>query len=542
MKNKLFPLAFLCFLFFQGNAQSLNEVTKIVASDRGADDNFGCAVAFSDYLIVGALFEDEDANGANNLAAAGSAYIYERTGFSGAWTQTQKIVASDRAFTDRFGEVVATYGNYAMVSALNEDHDENGGNNMLNAGSVYVYERGSNGTWTEVQKIVNSDRAVNDKFGQSISMYGDFAVISTTQEDEDANGGATLARAGSAYIFERNSSGTWVEVQKIVAGDRASGDEFGQSVSIFGDYILVGTSYDDKDENGGNIENDAGSAYLFKRDANGTWNQIQKFVAADRGEFDRFGYSVAVNNDFAMIGSHMDDEDENGGNTINNSGSVYMFKNNGDGTWSQSQKLVASTREDDERIGFSVTMSGNLAIAGSQWGDHDQSGGNMLTNAGSSYIYELDANGVWNETIKMTASDRDENDLFGTTVAVNGNEIVVGAYLEDEDDNGGNTVSGAGSAYIFEYSNTPVSINEPTFLPEFKVFPNPTTEQISIDLGETVQEVRVFVNSVDGRMVSEEQFTQEQILSLNIAGIPGVYLVRVVTPDGKMKTVRVVKQ
>ncbi len=543
MKNKLFPLAFLCFLFFQGNAQSLNEISKVVAADRAASDNFGCAVALHDYMIVGALFEDEDANGGNMVAAAGSAYIYERSGFSGAWTQVQKVVASDRSSIDQFGTTVATHGNYAMVGAPNNGKDASGGGNLYRAGSVYVFERAANGTWSETQKIVASDRSASDKFGNSISIYGDYAVIGCTQEGEDANGGAPLQRSGSAYIFERNASGTWVEVQKIVASDRAQGDEFGQSVSIHGNYALIGASYDHKDENGGAVLDDAGSAYLFERDGNGTWNQVQKLVAADRGMMDRFGYSVAINNDFAMIGSHFDDEDENGGNTISNSGSVYMFKNNGNGTWTQAQKLVASDREVDERIGFSVTMSGNLAIAGSQWGDHDQTGGNMLVNAGSSYIFELDGNGVWNETIKMTASDRDANDLFGTTVAVSGYQIVVGAYNEAEDDNGGNTQTGAGSAYIFEYSNAPpVSVNEPTFLPAFNVFPNPTAEQLSIDLGEVVPEVRVFVNSVDGRLVSEEQFMQEQVLSLNIAAIPGVYLVRVVTPDGKMKTVRVVKQ
>ena len=113
--------------------------TKIVASDRQVTDYFGYSVAIDgNYAIVGAYLEYHDASGANVITNAGSAYIFERT--NGSWSQKQKIVASDRQATDYFGRSVAIDGNYAIVGAYAEDHDVNGGNEVVGAGSAYIFE------------------------------------------------------------------------------------------------------------------------------------------------------------------------------------------------------------------------------------------------------------------------------------------------------------------------------------------------------------------------------------------------------------------
>ena len=188
---------------------------------------------------MGAYLEDEDASGANTQSSAGSAYIFERDGL-GNWTQAQKLTASDRATGDRFGYSVSISGDYAIVGAIGEDHDASGANTQSDAGSAYIFERDGLGNWTQAQKLVASDRAADDRFGNSVAISGDYAIVGANWEDEDASGANTQTDAGSAYIFERDGSGNWTQAQKLTASDRAAGDWFGYSVSISGDYAIVG--------------------------------------------------------------------------------------------------------------------------------------------------------------------------------------------------------------------------------------------------------------------------------------------------------------
>ena len=205
--------------------------------------------------MVGAANESEDALGGNTLDRAGSAYIFKR-GTNGIWSEVQKIVASDRYFIDHFGYSVGISGNYIIVSAINEDEDALGNNTLSSAGSAYIFECDQVGTWTEVQKIVASDRAELDNFGRSTGISGDRIIIGTCDEDEDAQGENTLSGAGSAYIFEREGNGNWNQVQKIVASDRKAYADFGASLNISGDYAIVGAF-----STGGPC---TGSAYIFE--------------------------------------------------------------------------------------------------------------------------------------------------------------------------------------------------------------------------------------------------------------------------------------
>ncbi len=446
MKNVFITI--VCLVFCTGAAicQNWNEVIKACASDRANSDFFGNSVSISgDYAIVGAYAEAEDALGGNTLANAGSAYIYRNVG--GTWSEVQKLVASDRAIDDRFGVSVSISGDYAIVGAESEDEDASGGNTLSNAGSVYIFKNNA-GTWSEVQKLVASDRGESDNFGNSVSISGDYVIVSAIYEAEDASGGNTKSNAGSAYIF-RNVGGTWSEVQKLVASDRHNSDYFGTSVSISGDYAIVGAYMEDEDASGGDGKSSAGSAYIF-RNVGGTWSEVQKLVASDRHNSDFFGNSVSISGDYAIVGAYMEDEDVSGGNAIAEAGSAYIYRNIG-GVWSEVQKLVASDRAIDDRFGNSVSISGDYAIVGAYMEDEDVSGGNTIAEAGSAYIYR-NIGGTWSEVQKLVTSDRAIGDEFGYSVSISGDYTIVGAWREDEDASGGNTLAQAGSSYIFGVS------------------------------------------------------------------------------------------
>ena len=441
LSNLVKPLMLVAFFLIASIthsvfAQDWNQIIKVVASDRGAGHEFGYSVAISgDYAIVGT-------DQFNYLA--GSAYIFKNN--AGTWSEVQKIVASDGVAFDRFGNSVAISGDYAIVGALWEGEDAAGGNYLDEAGSAYIFKNNA-GTWSEVQKIVASDRETWDNFGESVSISGDYVIVGVSRENHDATGGNYLEHAGSAYIF-KNNAGTWSEIKKIVASDREANDLFGYPVSISGDYAIVGAYAEDHNATGGNYQGNAGSAYIFKNNA-GTWSQVQKIVASDRWAGDIFGYRVAISGDYAIVGAYGEDHNDAGGNFLSEAGSAYIFKNIA-GTWYQMKKIVASDGGEADLFGSSVSISGDYAIVGAWGEDHDAAGGNYLATAGSAYVFKNNAEN-WSEVQKIVASDREAVDMFGTSVVISGDYVLVGAVREDHDATGGNTLSSAGSAYIFKY-------------------------------------------------------------------------------------------
>lgn len=450
MKIKLLLLSVLAMMLISLNvsAQNWNQIIKSCASDRAADDNFGYSVAIDgNYAVVGAYWEDHDATGANPLTNAGSAYVFEFNGTT--WNQVQKIVANDRNVGDLFGTSVAISGNYIVVGAHQEDENASGSATVSNSGSAYVYKNNS-GTWSFQQKIVASDRFTDDFFGQSVTIDGQYIIVGAWSEDENVAGGATIAQAGSAYIF-KNTADVWAQTQKIVASDRAAADYFGWSVSISGNYAVIGAYTEDENVGGSGTMSEAGSAYIFLNTA-GTFSQVQKIVPTDRAASDFFGYSVDIDGSYLIVGAYTEDEDATGADTKLGAGSAYIFKNNS-GTWSQQQKIVNSDRANYDQFGITVSISGAYAIVGANLEDHNEVGdvGSYFSAAGSAYIFKNTAE-VWSQAQKICASDRMSADNFGFSAGISGNHAIVGANTEDQDANGLNNASAAGSVYFFRNS------------------------------------------------------------------------------------------
>jgi hypothetical protein len=454
MKKFILPLLLIVSFTQISNAQSFSEIIKAVADDRASGDYFGYSVSISgDYAIVGAYTESEDATGGNSVAGAGSAYILKKDqGGIDNWGQIQKIVASDRASADGFGFSVSISGDYVIVGAHLEAHDAAGGSPLTAAGSAYIFKKNGAGSWIEVEKIVANDRGGGDYFGYSVSISGDYAIVGAYTENNDATGtGSPLTGAGSAYIF-KNDGASWTQFQKIVANDRGGGDYFGYSVSISGDYAIVGAYTENEDATGGSPLTGAGSAYIFKNNG-ASWTQFQKIVASDRGGGDYFGHSVSISGDYAIVGAYTEKEDAAGaGPALTGAGSAYIFKNNGVGSWIELQKIVASDRASGDYFGYSVSISGDYAIVGAYTENEDAGGINTATGAGSAYIFKKDQDGInnWGQLQKIVASDRASGDYFGYSVSISGDYTIVGAYTENEDAAGLNTATGAGSAYIFK--------------------------------------------------------------------------------------------
>ena len=337
--------------------------------------------------------------------------------------QLKKLTASDIAPSAFFGSGVAVSGDTVIAGAA----EENAGG--ADAGAAYVFQRNQGGAdnWGEVKKVIATDAQAGDWFGRSLALSGDTAIVGAYHED------AAGADAGAAYVLQRDQGGAnnWGELKKLIASDAQANDLFGLSMAVDGDTAIVGAPNEDA---GGSL---AGAAYIFHRDEGGAnnWGEVTKLTASDAQPNVQFGLSVAVSGDTAFVGAP---DEEAGGK---DAGAVYVFQRDQGGAdnWGEVAKLAASDAQPHDVFGNSVAANGDTTIVGAA--GEDQVGG----NTGAAYLFQRDQGGPdnWGEVTKLTASDADTSDAFGISVAVSGDNAIVGALREDE---GG---FNAGAAYYF---------------------------------------------------------------------------------------------
>ena len=376
---------------------------KLTASDKADGDHFGYSVAVGGgTALVGARYDDDLGS------SSGSAYVFVRSG--AAWTEQQKLTASDGMYHDQFGHSVSVDGNTAVVGA---DQDDDMGSD---SGSTYVFVR-SGTTWTEQQKLTASDGAEDDRFGDTVALDGDTVVVGARLTDELG------PDSGSAYVFVRSGT-TWTQQQKLTASDGASDDRFGYSVAVDADTAVVGAPLTD------DLGSNSGSAYVFLRSGT-TWTQQQKLTASDGAESDRFGYSVSLDGDTVAVGATLTGDFGSTG-----TGAVYVFVRSGT-TWAEQQKLTASDGVQADGFGDSVALAGDTAVVGAS-ADDDLGG-----SSGSVYVF-VRRGTSWRERYKLTASDGGELDEFGLSVSLDGNTALVGAPERAQN------YIGYGSAYVID--------------------------------------------------------------------------------------------
>ena len=388
--------------------------------------------------------------------------------------EVAKLIASDGESSDYLGYSVAVDGDTALVGVYGDDDLGS------EAGAAYIFTRDSAGVWSQQQKLTASDGAADDRFGWAVAVHGDTAVIGKESWDFFA------PPPGAAYVFTRDSAGIWSEQQKLTAYDGEAGDYFGESVALSLDTIVIGAYGDD------DAGTESGSAYVYTRDSAGVWSLQQKLTAISGTDNDWFGRSIDVDGDTAVIGAwgyYIDSDgiaiqsgfayaftrDSSGvwtgqelspnvnvdsewygravavsGDSIAvgaygdsqidlGAGATYLFNRDSAGVWSLQQKLIASDGAASDKFGFSVDMDGDNMVVGAYTDDDNG------IDAGSAYVFTRDTTGVWNEQVKLLSSDGLDYDYLGYAVGISASTVVAGAYLQDT-----LTAANAGAAYVFD--------------------------------------------------------------------------------------------
>ena len=401
-------------------------------------------------------------------------------------------VGTSQAF-DSFGWAVAVSGDTVVVGAPVEDSNSTGVNSapndglVLDAGAVYVFVR-TGGTWTQQAYLKPASVGTTqsgDQFGLSVAVSGDTIVVGAPTEDSATTGVNSTpiegsVNSGAAYVFTR-SGVTWTQqayLKPASVGTTQAGDLFGWTVAVSGDTVVVGARGEDSSTTGINSAPnesalDSGAAYVFVRSGI-TWTQQAYLKPASVGATqagDNFGFSVAVSGNTAVVGARLEDSSTTGINSTPiegsiNSGAAYVFTRSGV-TWTQQAYLKPAsvgTTQASDLFGTSVAVSGDTVVVGALGEDSSTTGVNSApneTDAESGAAYVFTRSGVtWTQQAYLKPASvglTQAGDFFGSSVAVLGDTVVVGAYFEDSSTTGINSIPNelagdSGAAYVFTRS------------------------------------------------------------------------------------------
>lgn len=347
-----------------------------------AMNGFARAVDVAD----GSVFIGEPAN----AHQPGLVYIYQRSNTD--WSQQAKLSASDGEIGDGFGTALDATGSHIVVGAPDKNNEQ---------GASYLFQKASDGSWSQVAQLALADTS-ESAFGASVLLHNDLIFVGAPGEKEGV---------GAVYVYEKSQDGTWAQQSRLANPDTARGTSFGSALAAQGSQLLVGAPRDK-----------GGAVYVFGRDDMDGWTQQATLVNGNVDEEARFGSSITIKDDVALVGAPR----QTGG-----SGTVFTFRNN-DG-WKSTGQLVAY--DSGPRYGFGASMAfvGNNAWIGAPGAD-----GSM----GALYEFSWDADSKsWSGVTKLSGPERKQGDRFGGTIAVGENVAVSGLVGADY---------GAGTAAIME--------------------------------------------------------------------------------------------
>jgi hypothetical protein len=409
----------ISFFLFADTTFTQNETRLEADVDYGnPGDGFGLSISMQgDYLMVGTPYDDFYYPYQPFAMDVGSVTIFERELVG--W-KVNNIISGPSPGA-HFGSAVSISGDYACIGVPKMLAGLAASAFPENAGQVCILRKEDNNwiidTWLEPS---GDDIVIG--FGSSLSIYEDYAVVGTYDGD-------TPSPPGTAYIFKLEGE-NWIQQETLYSGEPNGNDNFGRSVAIFGDYILVGA-----DGIKSNNYNYPGTVFVYRLLETG-WDEEIRLIPQDAEARDGFGFSVAISNDFIAVSSPNDNID------VGVYGSVYIYYNDGS-SWLEHQKLIAPDGNLGDGFGRSVYINEDVLIIGAPYayGDHSYTG--------AVYLYKRVDND-WIFQSKILASDGVANDGFGSSVALDNSTCAIGA---PEDDNfiGHN----AGSVYVFKGITTP---------------------------------------------------------------------------------------
>ncbi|MFK7847653.1 MAG: T9SS type A sorting domain-containing protein [Rhodothermales bacterium] len=409
MKNVSIYLLFLILIPVMQRSFAQDYDAKILASIPTTA--FSHAIAASGDVIMASSPFDYD------NSYVGAVYVYRFDGTS--WIEEAILTASDGGPNQYFGWSIDLDENVAVVSAIG-GFDEQGNK----SGTAYIF-RYNGSTWVEESKLLPHYNGVDFAFGNAVSLDGNVAIVGSSSDKPPAVG-----QTGAAYIYRYDGS-DWIEEAYFYPDHGQTGILYGQSVAVDGDVAFVGSHSEYSPLSF------AGAVYVYRYDGL-VWFEESKLIASDAASNDQFGFSISIHNEVAAIGAYTKDE------VNEDAGAVYVFRYNGT-SWQEEEKLFDSSGNKDDRYGYSLAIESDMLFVGSNLNDDG------ATNAGSVFAYQYNGTN-WAFEDQIIASDAEVHDEFGSSVAVSGDVLAVGAPGEDTFSSIGG-VQYTGALYLYDVND-----------------------------------------------------------------------------------------
>ncbi|NPA67877.1 MAG: T9SS type A sorting domain-containing protein [Chlorobi bacterium] len=430
--KKLILFILSIFLFYSSYSQEYWKQNFELYNGYEEYDSLGISSAIWENLAISGAPGDENSSG----------YVRIMENEDDVWDIVQDIVSDDLAEGDRFGAAADMDGTYIIVGAPGEDHDTDGNNELSNSGSVYVFTyNSSSGDWEQFQKITASTRHENARFGFSVCLSGTDLIIGAPGDDYDDSEANPLDEAGAAYFYRYDGT-QWVLRNKVVASDRAAGDNFGYDVSVSGLWAVIGAPFYDYDD-GTAVSTDAGKAYIFKKSLSG-WSQTKGVVANTYGAEDHFGWAVSVKENNMVISAPEYGFKEG---LIN----YYYYTT----LWTYKDEIIDPWNVNLDVFGTDVVADTNyIVVTCRNWGGHV----NNKTGSGGLFIYGTSSGTLTfiDSTSNYYTDHLYDNGFVGYSADIYGDYIVAGAPFL----NTGYTYMDNGGVYFFTHK--PVFTQDPS--------------------------------------------------------------------------------
>ena len=384
---------------------------KIVASDGGAINRFGHAVALEDNLLfVGApgSFSDRDFRGA--------VYIYEQS--NGDWLESQKLDMPEQDIYDFFGFSLAKSDSFAIISAR--------GDSIRNplGGVAFIYQQHDSG-WALKQSLTSEQRWPTDLYGFCVDIDSAYAVVGAPS----ASGSLPGSMCGAVYIYKYEDN-EWILDAQIYPQDAEVGLYFGCAVSLSGNRLIVGASGVDAQSGRAQKAFTIGRAYVYERDNTG-WQHAATFAPQDGNAGNMFGAAVALNGDYAVVGAYQDDVLDF------DTGSAYIYKKE-ETEWTEVIKLFSLDADSGDYFGAALDLYENYLVIGAPGVD------GVGKNSGAVYSFLLGDEG-WAQRTRKTPYDAEKGDSFGAAIALSEQLAAVGAPHKKVENR-----ASQGAAYLYD--------------------------------------------------------------------------------------------
>ena len=448
-------------------ASVIEQAGYLKASNADGNDGFGDVVAIDGNVAVVGSYGEDSGNGDpndNSAESAGAAYVYVREG--NTWVQRAYLKASNAEADDRFGESVAISGDTIVIGAAQEDSNGSSpdDNSTENAGAAYVFVQQGD-TWVQQAYLKPNNMDADDRFGSAVAIDGNTILIGAHSEDgngSDPNDNSAIT-AGATYVFIRQGD-AWTQQAYLKANNTDAGDRFGESLALDGDSALIGATGEGSNgtDPSDNSISYSGAAYIFVRQGD-TWTQQAYLKANNTDDSDEYGTAVAIDGNTAIIGaiSEASDGSSPDDNSADGAGAAYIYVREG-ANWTQQAYLKSPNTFEGDQFGESVAVAGDVAAVGAPYGEPIGVDPSSKDDGGEVHLFRFNG-ATWQHEKHLESANIDAADSFGWSIAMDDDTVIIGA--SEEDSNGSspddNSFNRAGAAYVFslypKFESAPVA-------------------------------------------------------------------------------------